>query len=131
MRLGSLQSGSARSGFLRGITRYHELVVLRAFCGWPVDDMVQRVFVLARGSTREQPEMCWNRHRIEVLIERTAQLEAANTQPHASYGALADINRAMVGHELRMIELKRQVNDNCPQAGPRPRYDLDCEKGRP
>ena len=41
---------------------------------------------------------------------------------------LARFNRAMVDRELRMIELKKQVNELCVQAGQPPRYPLDFEK---
>ena len=39
------------------------------------------------------------------------------------------LNRAMVGRELRMIELKQEVNEACAQAGQPPRYREDFDRG--
>ena len=55
------------------------------------------------------------------VAERTAELRAAN-------GDLIRLNRAMVGRELRMIELKKEVNELCLQTGQPPRYALEFEK---
>jgi len=41
---------------------------------------------------------------------------------------LTRFNRAMVGRELRMIELKKEVNALCERAGQPLRYSLDFEK---
>lgn len=41
------------------------------------------------------------------------------------------LSRAMVGRELRTIELKKQVNGLCVQADQPPRYPLDFEKEQP
>lgn len=38
---------------------------------------------------------------------------------------------AMVGRELRMVELKQEVNDVCDLAGVAGRYALEFEKERP
>ena len=54
----------------------------------------------------------------EALRELNAQLESANTD-------LTRLNRAMVGRELRMIELKNEVNEVCALAGQPARYALD------
>jgi len=40
---------------------------------------------------------------------------------------LARFNRAAVGRELRMIELKREINEMCGQLGQPPRYALDFD----
>jgi PAS domain S-box-containing protein len=47
--------------------------------------------------------------------ERTAELEQANRE-------LAHFNQAMVGRELRMIEMKNEVNALCARLGQPPRY---------
>jgi hypothetical protein len=52
------------------------------------------------------------------VAERTTELRTSNAE-------LSSINRAMVGRELRMIELKREVNALCVQAGQPSRYALD------
>jgi PAS domain S-box-containing protein len=44
---------------------------------------------------------------------------------------LTRINNAMVDRELRMIELKREVNVRCIQAGMQPPYDLSFEGEQP
>ncbi len=49
------------------------------------------------------------------VAERTAELRATNTE-------LARFNEAMVGRELRMIELKKEVNTLCAQLGQPRRY---------
>jgi two-component system CheB/CheR fusion protein len=44
---------------------------------------------------------------------------------------LERLNRAMVGRELRMIELKKEINECCRREGQPPRYNLDFEKEQP
>ncbi len=62
------------------------------------------------------------RKRVEEEIERRVkELNAANEE-------LLRFNRAMEGRELRMIELKKEINDLCVRAGQPPRYPLDFEK---
>lgn len=41
---------------------------------------------------------------------------------------LTRFNEAAVGRELRMIELKKEVNELCVRAGEDPRYDLDYDE---
>jgi len=81
---------------------------------------------------KAEAELARHREHLEELVhERTVQLEAANVQLRASNEELARFNRGMVGRELRMIELKKEVNELCLQAGLPPRYHLDFEKERP
>jgi PAS domain S-box-containing protein len=47
--------------------------------------------------------------------ERTAELQQANKE-------LAHFNQAMVGRELRMIEMKNEINALCAKLGQPPRY---------
>ena len=47
---------------------------------------------------------------------------------HASNEELERLNRAMVGRELRMIELKKEVNELSIKAGTPPHYQVDFEK---
>ena len=57
----------------------------------------------------------------EELRRRMQELERANAD-------LARFNRVAVGRELRMIELKKVVNDACRQAGQPVRYALEFER---
>ena len=62
----------------------------------------------------------------ETEIRRRAEeLRAANDE-------LTRFNRVTLGRELRIIELKKQVNDLCARLGQPPRYatELD-EEARP
>ena len=55
------------------------------------------------------------------LARNVAELQATNQE-------LERFNRAAVGRELRMVELKREVNQVCRQAGLAVRYALESEK---
>ena len=48
---------------------------------------------------------------------------------HATNEELTRFNKASVGRELRMIELKKEINELYVQSGKSPRYPLDFEKG--
>jgi PAS domain S-box-containing protein len=54
----------------------------------------------------------------EEILRQVAKLRAANEE-------LERFNKASVGRELRMIELKREVNELCGRVGVPPRYPLD------
>jgi PAS domain S-box-containing protein len=56
--------------------------------------------------------------------ERTEELSRANDE-------LTRFNRGMVGRELRMVELKREINELCRQAGQPERYPLYPGQGQP
>ena len=59
------------------------------------------------------------------VMERTEKLRAANEE-------LTRFNEAMVGRELRMIELKQEINALCAQLGQPPRYGPEAnEQARP
>ena len=58
------------------------------------------------------------------VAERTAELKSANED-------LTRLNRAMIGRELRMIELKKEVNALCARAGQPATYTLDFENEKP
>jgi len=51
------------------------------------------------------------------VAERTSELSETNSD-------LVRFNQVMVDRELRMIELKKEVNEFCKQIGQPPRYDL-------
>lgn len=56
----------------------------------------------------------------EQLRERTQELEKANAE-------LAYFNKAMVGRELRMIELKKEIDKLCRQFGQPTRYGYQTD----
>jgi PAS domain S-box-containing protein len=60
-------------------------------------------------------------------IEEIKQIEAALRQKAAdllaSNAELEQFNRAMVGRELRMIELKQEINELCRRLGEPPRHE--------
>jgi PAS domain S-box-containing protein len=58
-------------------------------------------------------------------------LAQANLELLEKNKELTRFNRAMVGRELRMMELKREVNTLCAKAGLPPPYRLDFDKLRP
>jgi PAS domain S-box-containing protein len=60
-------------------------------------------------------------HDITGRKKAEQALQAANEE-------LRRFNKAMVGRELRMIELKKEVNELHESAGKQPRYSLDFEK---
>jgi PAS domain S-box-containing protein len=53
------------------------------------------------------------------------ELRLRNTELSAKYDELERFNRAMVDRELRMIELKKEINDLLAQAGQPPRYRVE------
>ncbi len=65
-----------------------------------------------------------DKHMADEEIKRSAEeLKTINEE-------LTRFNRAAVGRELRMVELKREVNELNKLAGQQPRYNLDfAEKG--
>jgi PAS domain S-box-containing protein len=60
-------------------------------------------------------------HDITERKRNEEKIQAANKE-------LIRFNNAMVGRELRMIELKKEVNELCEIVGQPPRYPLDFEK---
>ena len=54
----------------------------------------------------------------EALRQKVAELRASNDE-------LEGFNRAMVGRELRMIELKQEINELCGRLGEPPPHPMD------
>ena len=88
---------------------------------------------------RDEKELRKHRQHLEELVEeRTAELKRINEQLEAEVAVrgqaeetlaqrveeLQRFNRLAVGRELRMIELKRQINALSEQLGKEPPYDL-------
>jgi DNA-binding NtrC family response regulator len=71
----------------------------------------------------------------EKVRIRTVELEAEVAARKKIEETLRDtnqeltlFNQAMIGRELRMIELKKEINGLCAQAGQPPRYPVDSEE---
>ena len=60
----------------------------------------------------------------EALRQQTEELRARNAE-------LMRFNRAAVGRELQMVELKQQINELCRQLGQPPRHPLDFLGAKP
>jgi GAF domain-containing protein len=73
-------------------------------------------------------------YQVTESIEELDRDHSALRDSHATLREtaedLARFNRAAVGRELRMIDLKKEINDLCATAGQPPRYDLDFECGK-
>jgi PAS domain-containing protein len=61
------------------------------------------------------------KHAEEALQKQADELRERN-------GALVSFNRAAVGRELRMIELKQEVNELCAKLGQPPRHRIPGEE---
>jgi PAS domain S-box-containing protein len=109
---------------------------------------VQGVFAAARDIAerkRAEVELARYREHLEDLVrQRSGELAAANArlqaevaehsraeeELRASNEELSHFNHAMVDRELRMIELKREVNELRVRTGQSPRYPIDFDKNR-
>jgi hypothetical protein len=62
----------------------------------------------------------------EITLHRatTKTLEHHSAELEASHAELLHFNRLAVGRELRMVDLKKQVNQLCVDAGKSLAYDL-------
>ena len=62
--------------------------------------------------------------RTDELNETQSHLNRRAEALEQSNAELARFNRLAVGRELRMVELKRQINELCQQLGKPPAYDM-------
>jgi len=62
---------------------------------------------------------------LEIQIEIALYKHKLESELRESHEELVRFNRVMVGRELRMIELKREINALCGLAGEPPRYLVD------
>ncbi|HBC85538.1 MAG TPA: hypothetical protein DCZ94_01150 [Lentisphaeria bacterium] len=81
-------------------------------------------------------ELQKHRDNLEELVkQRTSQLETANEDIRKKVDdlrvvneELSRFNKAMVDRELRMVELKRQINELCMKSGMPARYRFEEDK---
>ncbi len=66
-----------------------------------------------------------------VAIQNITALKRAEAELRGRHAELETLTRAMVGRELRMIELKQEVNALCARLGEPPRYRLEEELAQP
>jgi len=66
--------------------------------------------------------------RALVVAHNITERKRAEDALRAANEELTRFNRAMVGRELRMVELKEEVNQLCGSAGQPPRYALEHAK---
>lgn len=67
-----------------------------------------------------------------VLVFRDiTEQERAEEEPRTTNEDLESFNRVAVGRELRMIELKKEINSLCILAGQPQRYPIDYENEQP
>jgi PAS domain S-box-containing protein len=74
-----------------------------------------------QGTTRRPVQVIGLSQDVTERKQAEAALRAANEE-------LMRFNNLMVGRELRMIELKNEVNELCGKSDQPPRYSLDFEK---
>jgi hypothetical protein len=66
---------------------------------------------------------------VHVLVDVTDRKKGEEAL-HATSEELERLNRAVVGRAMRMVELKKEINALCAQAGQPPRYPLRSEEGQ-
>jgi len=71
------------------------------------------------------------REQQQALEESRAELQAANNELRRNNEDMKRLNRTMVGRELRMVELKKEINELCGQTGQPPRYASDDGEEKP
>ena len=67
---------------------------------------------------------------MEALDREHGALRDSHATLRETAEDLARFNSAAIGRELRMIDLKREINELCAAAGQPPRYALNFERGK-
>lgn len=131
--LASVFATEDRDDFLDYIRALWEGTEDRTFEGrWPCADVGIRWVELCGRLERGDVLQAVDEPRLlvtasDVTQRKTSQqrLEQLNVALQAGNDELERFNRLLVGREMRMIELKREVNELCLQLGWEPRYALD------
>jgi hypothetical protein len=89
--------------------------------------------VLARGVPVRNDRgeiICWAGINLDIsrLKEAEEEIRRRAEELRATSDELTRFNEAMVGRELRMLELKQEVNGLCVQLGQPPRYGRSEEE---
>ncbi len=71
------------------------------------------------------------RHYVNLYGMDITERKRAEEALRQTNEELTRFNSAAVGRELRMVELKKEVNELCAQAGQPPRYPLDSGEEQP
>jgi K+-sensing histidine kinase KdpD len=67
---------------------------------------------------------------VQDVIDAHKQAEQAASEVRRHNEELLRLNNAMTGRELRMVELKKEINDLCERLGQQKRYNLDFDKDK-
>ncbi len=77
--------------------------------------------ITERKSTEEKVKQ-YHEQLEELVKKRTAELEKSNLEVKKRTQELEMFNKTMVGRELRIIEMKEEVNELCKELGREPKY---------
>lgn len=106
---GGLVWGLQNVSVVRGVEREFRFTIHM------VEDITER--------KRPKEEIVDHQGRLEDIIkERTANLQKEIEQLRKRIKELESFNRTMVGREMRIIEMKNEVNELCKKLGIEPRY---------
>ena len=65
--------------------------------------------------------------RVAIIFNDISERKVAEKKLQTTNDELRRFNKAMIGRELRMVDLKTEVNELCTQAGMPERYGKDNE----
>ena len=83
------------------------------------------------GAAKIARDITRRRHAEEKLRESERALRQANEELRSHTEELARFNQAAVGREMRIVELKRELNEILQRFGQEPRYPLEFEREAP